>query len=150
MEKLRMAKKIFQRSTFYKQLTYITLIFNYKAAAICAYFRKIFFKGHFWWRRGAMVITTTQLYSTKPELRFCADLKSCWWHVGDSRWWGSLTMVLDGNKAKRLLQVNHTTNKQFNPFNSFGNHLTSNACQNVKFCEILKIWKKLKNGSFFS
>ena len=25
-----------------------------------------------WWRRGAVVITTAQLHSTKPELRFCA------------------------------------------------------------------------------
>ena len=25
------------------------------------------------WRRGAVVITTAQLHSTKPELRFCAD-----------------------------------------------------------------------------
>ena len=25
------------------------------------------------WRRGVVVITTAQLHSTKPELRFCAD-----------------------------------------------------------------------------
>ena len=25
------------------------------------------------WRRGVVVMTTTQLHSTKPELRFCAD-----------------------------------------------------------------------------
>ena len=25
-----------------------------------------------WWRHGVVVITTTQLHSTKPELRFCA------------------------------------------------------------------------------
>ena len=25
------------------------------------------------WRRGVVVITTAQLYSTKPELRFCAS-----------------------------------------------------------------------------
>ena len=25
-----------------------------------------------WWRRGVAVITTAQLYSTKPELRLCA------------------------------------------------------------------------------
>ena len=35
--------------------------------------------------------------------------KSCSWRVGDSRWWGSLTMVPDGNKAKRLSSVNHIT-----------------------------------------
>ena len=36
--------------------------------------------------------------------------KSCSRRVGDSRWWGSLTMVPAGNKAKRLLSVNYTTN----------------------------------------
>ena len=25
------------------------------------------------WRRGVVVITTAQLHSTKPELKFCAD-----------------------------------------------------------------------------
>ena len=35
--------------------------------------------------------------------------KSCLRRVGDSRWWGSLTMVPAGNKAKRLSLVNHTT-----------------------------------------
>ena len=35
--------------------------------------------------------------------------KSCLWHVGDSQWWGSLTVVLAGNKAKHLSLVNHTT-----------------------------------------
>ena len=35
--------------------------------------------------------------------------KSCSRRVGESQWWGSLTMVLAGNKAKRLSSVNHTT-----------------------------------------
>ena len=35
--------------------------------------------------------------------------KPCWRRVGDSRWWGSLTMVPAGNKAKHLSLVNHTT-----------------------------------------
>ena len=30
----------------------------------------------------------------------------------------------------------------------FGNHLTANGCQNINFCNTVKIWKKLKNGSF--
>ena len=34
--------------------------------------------------------------------------KFCSWHVGDSQWWGSMTMVPAGNKAKRLSLVNHT------------------------------------------
>ena len=35
--------------------------------------------------------------------------KSCSRCVRDSRWWGSLTMVQDGNKAERLSLVSHTT-----------------------------------------
>ena len=35
--------------------------------------------------------------------------KPCSRRVGDSRWWGSLTVVPAGNKAKRLSPVNHTT-----------------------------------------
>ena len=66
--------------------------------------------------RGAVVITTAQLHSTKPELRYCAGSNSwragvlaCSWRAGDSRWWGSLKMVPTGNMAKRLSSVNHTT-----------------------------------------
>ena len=35
--------------------------------------------------------------------------KSCSRCVGDSWWWGSLTRVPAGNKAKHLSSVNHTT-----------------------------------------
>ena len=31
----------------------------------------------------------------------------------------------------------------------FGNDLTANGCHNIKICDIVKIWKKLKNASFF-
>ena len=62
----------------------------------------------FKWRRGVVVITTAQLHSTKPELRFCAGSNPAR-RVGDSWWWGSLTMIPAGNKAKRLSSVNHTT-----------------------------------------
>ena len=34
------------------------------------------------WRRGVVVITTAQLHSTKPELRFCAGSRN----VGDAQW----------------------------------------------------------------
>ena len=35
--------------------------------------------------------------------------KPCSWRVGDSQWWGFLTMVPAGNKAKRLSSFNLTT-----------------------------------------
>ena len=41
--------------------------------------------------------------------RVLRRLKPCSRRVGDSRWWGSLTMVPAGNKAKRLSSVNHST-----------------------------------------
>ena len=34
---------------------------------------------------------------------------TCLQHVGDWRWWESLTMVPAGNETKCLLSVNHTT-----------------------------------------
>ena len=34
---------------------------------------------------------------------------SCSWCVRDSRWWGSLRMVLAENKPKRLSSINHST-----------------------------------------
>ena len=43
--------------------------------------------------------------------------KPCSQHVRDSWWWGSLTMVPAGNKAKRVSSVNHTT-KTIHQFNS--------------------------------
>ena len=46
-----------------------------------------------------VVITTAQLHSYLPELRFCAGLNRS----------GSLTMVSAGNKAKLPSSVNHTT-----------------------------------------
>ena len=37
------------------------------------------------------------------------SFKPCLQHVRDLWWWGSLTVVPAGNKAKRLSSVNHTT-----------------------------------------
>ena len=49
--------------------------------------------------------------------RVLRRFKSCSRHVGDSRLWGCLTMVLAGNKARRLSSVNHAT-KTIHQFNS--------------------------------
>ena len=56
--------------------------------------------------------TTTHYYTTslnKAWTQVLRRLKSCSWCVGNSRWWGSLTMVLAENRAKRLSSVNHNT-----------------------------------------
>ena len=52
---------------------------------------------------------TTSTSFNKAWTQVLHRFKSCSRHVGDSRWWGSLTMVPAGNKAKRLSSVNHTT-----------------------------------------
>ena len=61
--------------------------------------RTIFIKSVFLWHHIIVVMTTAQLYPLKPELRFCASPSSR--RVGVSWWWGYLTMVPAGNKAKR-------------------------------------------------
>ena len=58
------------------------------------------------WRRGYHYCTTS-FYEALTQV--LGRFKSCSRRVGDSRWWGSLTMVPAGNKAKRLSSVNHTT-----------------------------------------
>ena len=45
----------------------------------------------------------------KAWTRVLRRLKPCQRRVGDSRWWGSLTVVLAGNKTERFSSVNHTT-----------------------------------------
>ena len=52
---------------------------------------------------GAAVITTAQLYSSKPEHKFCAGLNPA---RGVSE---MVTYIPAGNNAKRLSSVNHTT-----------------------------------------
>ena len=58
-----------------------------------------------------MVITTGQLYSTKPEFRFCAGSNPICgvWEIrdGESLWLTGL--VLAGNKTKWFSSVNHNT-----------------------------------------
>ena len=56
-----------------------------------------------------MVITIAQLHSTKPELMFSAGSNPAQGlsGIGDGK--GSLAMVPAGNKAERLLSVNHIT-----------------------------------------
>ena len=55
-----------------------------------------------------MVITTAQLHLAKSG-QVLGRFKSCSRRIRDSRWWGSLTVVLAGNKTKRLSSVSHTT-----------------------------------------
>ena len=50
-------------------------------------------------RRGVVVITTAPNSSIKAWTQVLRRFKSCSWRVGDSRWWGSLTMVPAENKA---------------------------------------------------
>ena len=59
-----------------------------------------------WWCCGYYYCTTSFNWAwTQVLCRF----KHCSRRVRDSRWWGFLTMVPAGNKAKCLLLVNHST-----------------------------------------
>ena len=58
------------------------------------------------WCSGYRYCTTSFNKAWTQVLR---RFKSCSRHVGDSWWWGSLTMVPAENKAKGLSSVNHTT-----------------------------------------
>ena len=58
------------------------------------------------WCSGYHYFTTSFNKAWTQVLR---RFKFCSWRVGDSRWWESLTVVLAGNKAKRLSTIIHTT-----------------------------------------
>ena len=58
------------------------------------------------WCSGYHYCTTS---FNKAGTQVLRRLKSCLRRAGDSQWWGSLTMVPTGNRAKRLSSVNHTT-----------------------------------------
>ena len=65
----------------------------------------------------------------------CA-FKSCSRRVGDSLWWRSLTMVPAGNKAKRLLSVNHTTKT----IHYRHHYLHDETCQYTFVFSVLDFW----------
>ena len=58
------------------------------------------------WCSGYLYCTTSFNWAWTQVLR---KFKPCSRRVGKSRWWGSLTMVPAGNRAKYLSSVNHTT-----------------------------------------
>lgn len=58
------------------------------------------------WCSGYYDYTAVFIKSGTRVLRW---FKSLLWHVGDSQWWGCLTMVLTGNGGKHLSSFNHTT-----------------------------------------
>ena len=75
-------------------------------------FSDIIFLVLLWLITSAVVITTAQPYSSKPEFRFYASSNPVRDVSDNSRWWRSVTDVSAGNKAKRLSSVNHSA-KQF-------------------------------------
>ena len=79
--------------------------------------RKIYFQ--------RLLISNQEQKGTQVLRRF----KSCSRRVGDSRWWGSLTVVQTGNKIKRLSSVNHTTKTNYHHNHHHHHH---NAIRNFK------------------
>ena len=61
------------------------------------------------WRRGVVLITAAPASFNKVWTQVLRRFKSYSRRVGDSRWWGYLSVVPAGNKAKSLSPVNHIT-----------------------------------------
>ena len=72
------------------------------------------------WRRGVVVITKAQLYSTKPSLRFCASSNPAG-SVSEICDGENLTLVEGGNKVKYFSLVNHSA-KTIHHHHSHGNY----------------------------
>ena len=65
-----------------------------------------------------------------------------------------LVHFLETANIKYLVSLQFRHTKQTIFFANLGNyskdrHFAANSYQNGKFCEIVEIWNKLKNGSFF-
>ena len=52
------------------------IFFAHQSWVFSKYKRSLIRNGLSTWRRGVVVITTAQLHSTKPELRFCLEIRS--------------------------------------------------------------------------
>ena len=95
------------------------------AQYLCSYRMKIIWTPSTLWCSGYHYKTSLNKAWTQVLRR----LKSCLRHVGDLGWWESLTMVWAGNKAKRLLSVNHTTKKKKKKKKKKMMNLTYPTCQ---------------------
>ena len=70
----------------------------------------------FSWHYDVVVITTAQLHSTKPKLRHCAG-------SNPARGVSEILEAPDGNKAKRLSSINHTTKAIYHDHHDHHHHL---------------------------
>ena len=85
----------------------------------------------------------------KSWTQILCRFKSCSRRVEHSRWWGSLTMVPAGNKAKCLSSVNHTT-KIINSSSSSSSSSSSPRFESHIGGKIgINILKKFLRFSFF-
>ena len=95
------------------------------------------------WCSGYCYCTTSFSETWTRVLRM---FKSSSWHVRDLRWWGSLTVVPAGNKAKRLLSVNHTTKTIHHRYNNDNVIITtSHHIHNPGIFNVWGIFKTLSN-----
>ena len=96
------------------------------------------------WRRGVVLITTAQLHSTKPELRFCAGSNPARGvseiRDGENLWqWSRLEIKLDAfrrstkpqNQFISIISMNHELD--FDIKSIFLDHPASSQCQKWSF-----------------
>ena len=84
------------------------------------------------WRRGVVVITTAQLHSTKPELRFCAGSNPA----------RGVSEIRDGEDL-RLSSVNHNT-KTIHHYHHHPQSLIQNDKIKTKLKAIITLSKKMQ------
>ena len=93
------------------------------------------------WCCGYLYCITSFIKASTQALHWC---KSWLWHVGDLQWWGSVTMVPSGNRAKCLLSVNHITKiHHHHTLFSTAQKDTATLC---KDCEVSYSCKYCPNG----
>ena len=81
------------------------------------------------WSIGYHYCTTS---FNKVRTQVLRRFKSCSRRFGDSRWWGSLTKVPAGNKAKRLSSVNHNT-KTIHPLCDLFQYIHYVTCSSIHY-----------------
>ena len=110
--------------------------YGYAPVNCCAYFDDMFCGTVVWWL--SLPHNFIQLNLNSGSVQVQTLLVG----VGDLRWWGSLTMVPAGNKAKRLSSVNHTAKTIHHHCNIALFFLAISCCANIKSYQV-NLWSIL-------
>ena len=96
------------------------------------------------WCSGYHYCTTSFI---KARIQALPRLKSCSRRVGDSRFWGSLTLFPAGNNAKRLSLVNHTTKHFITSFSTSSTKCSEFDARNMISFQIKVFGRNIKEST---